>query len=127
MTPRQRLWVFLVGATGLAGLLAWGLAGLPGFGDHRSAYGQLVTRASVPLRNTTDVVTAVNLDFRGIDTIGEEFILFCSVTAAAVLLRRQARERTGPPRDEHPGRRSPGRDDAVLVLGTAMGAETVGV
>jgi multicomponent Na+:H+ antiporter subunit B len=125
MTPRQRLIVFLAGAAGLAALLAWGVAGLPGFGDHRSAYGQLVTRSSVPLRNATDVVTVVNLDVRGLDTIGEEFILFCSVTAAAVLLRRQARERVGAARDEFPGRRAPGRDDAVLVLGTAMGALVV--
>lgn len=125
MTPRQRLLAFLLGGVGLAGLLAWGMAGLPGFGSHRAAYGQLVTRLSVPLRNTTDVVTAVNLDFRGFDTIGEEFILFCSITATAVLLRRQTREIVGAPRDQRPGRRSPERDDGVLVLGTALGALVV--
>ena len=38
---------------------------------------------AVPERSTTDVVTAVNFDYRGFDTLGEEFILFAAVIGVA--------------------------------------------
>jgi multicomponent Na+:H+ antiporter subunit B len=40
----------------------------------------------------TNTVTAVNFDYRGTDTIGEEFILFASVAGCALLLRQQRDE-----------------------------------
>jgi multisubunit Na+/H+ antiporter MnhB subunit len=42
-------------------------------------------------------VTAVNFDYRALDTLGEEFILFTSVVGLAVLLRDQRAERERPP------------------------------
>jgi multicomponent Na+:H+ antiporter subunit B len=122
MTARQRVWLFFAGGAVLAGLLVWAISGLPGFGRYPGPYGTILNAVAVPERNTTDVVTAVNLDYRGLDTIGEEFILFVSVTAVMVLLRKQRPEVLGAPEEAARGRRVPGRDDAALVLGVAMSA-----
>ena len=50
---------------------------------------------AVPQRHTANVVTAVVFDYRGFDTMGEEFILFAAVSGVVLLLRetRGARER----------------------------------
>jgi len=66
--------VFLVAAGALAGVLAWGFGGLPRFGTFDGAYGQILNHVAVPQRHITDVVAAVNFDYRGFDTLGEEFI-----------------------------------------------------
>jgi len=85
--------VFAGGALPLASLLVWGLSGLPAFGDFHGAYALLVDRIVVAQRHATDAVTAVNFDYRALDTLGEEFILFTSVAGLAVLLREQRGER----------------------------------
>ncbi|MBO0708193.1 MAG: sodium:proton antiporter [Candidatus Dormibacteraeota bacterium] len=125
MSAGVRRILFAVGGVPLAGLLAFGISGLPGFGHYPGPYGQIVSKLSVPERNATDVVTAVNLDLRGLDTMGEEFILFISVTAVAVLLRRQARETEESGEDEKPGRTSPARDDGLLLFGVALASVVV--
>ncbi|MBO0701298.1 MAG: sodium:proton antiporter [Candidatus Dormibacteraeota bacterium] len=125
MSPRVRLILFLIGAVPMAGLLALGISGLPGFGHYPGPYGPLVAGLSVPARNATDVVTAVNLDFRGLDTMGEEFILFISVTAVAVLLRHQRREIEESEEEENPGRVSPVRDDGLLLFGVGLASVVV--
>jgi multicomponent Na+:H+ antiporter subunit B len=89
--------LFFVGVAGLAALLAWGLAGLPSFGAFNGAYALLIDHVVVAQRHTTDAVTAVNFDYRALDTFGEEFILFTSVVGLAVLLREQRTERERPP------------------------------
>jgi multicomponent Na+:H+ antiporter subunit B len=104
VSDRARLGVFLTGAAGLAALLGWGLAGLPSFGSFDGAYALLIDRVVVAQRHATDAVTAVNFDYRALDTLGEEFILFASVVGLAVLLREQRSERERPPahaREEH--------------------------
>jgi multicomponent Na+:H+ antiporter subunit B len=96
---RRRL--FLAGAAGLGALLLWGLGGLPDFRDVVPLYGQAIDRVAVEERSATDVVTAVNFDYRGFDTLGEEFILFAAVLVLVLLLRRLAEERRAPlPDDE---------------------------
>jgi multicomponent Na+:H+ antiporter subunit B len=96
MTDRARMTLFWVGAAGLAALLGWAIAGLPSFGDFNGAYAQLIDRVVVSERHATDAVTAVNFDYRALDTLGEEFILFASVAGVAVLLREQRSERERP-------------------------------
>jgi multicomponent Na+:H+ antiporter subunit B len=86
---RTRL--FLVGASVLVVLLMWGVAGLPTFGDYAGPYGDLVSRAAVPERHVTNAVTAVVFDYRALDTVVEELILFASVCAVALLLREVPR------------------------------------
>jgi len=76
MTPAVRRWVFLAGAAGLAAFYLWGLTGLPGFGHYPGPYGDLINRIAVAQTKATGVVSAINFEYRGFDTLGEEFILF---------------------------------------------------
>lgn len=87
MSRGLRLAVFLAAALGLATLFAWGFAGLPPFGANHHAYSFLLNHVVVPERHTSNVVSAVVFDYRGIDTLGEEFILFAAVTGVVLLLR----------------------------------------
>ena len=87
MSERARLRLFLVGAVGFGLLLVAGLRGLPAVDRGHSAYGDAVIATTVPLRQTVNAVTAVTFDYRGFDTLGEEFILFAAVTGVALLLR----------------------------------------
>src|SRR5205823_5827220 len=89
MSRRLRMVVFGVGALGFAALLVWGLAGLPSFGDFKGRYGQLLARITVPERKATEAVGVTTFDFRGFDTLGEEFILFTAAVGVLVLLRVQ--------------------------------------
>jgi multicomponent Na+:H+ antiporter subunit B len=91
---RRRL--FFAGAAGLGALMLWGLAGLPDFRDFVPLYGQVINSVAVEERSATAVVTAVNFDYRGFDTLGEEFILFAAVLVLTLLLRRLREERPGP-------------------------------
>jgi multicomponent Na+:H+ antiporter subunit B len=92
MSRRTRLGVFMVGAVGLAAVFAWGLAGLPSFGQFDGAYGQLLAHLAVPERGATSTVAVTTFDFRGIDTLGEEFILLAAAVGVLVLLRVQRAE-----------------------------------
>lgn len=108
--------IFLLGGAGLAGLMVWGLAGLPHFGTSSPLYGQLMNRLAVPERSTTDVVTGVNFDYRGFDTLGEEFILFAAVLGLAILLRETRDETEGEIDDDAPRRRPPPTSAALRLL-----------
>jgi multicomponent Na+:H+ antiporter subunit B len=120
---RRRL--FLVGAAGLAVLLVWGLSGLPDFSSFTPLYGQVMNRVAVEERSTTDVVTAVNFDYRAFDTLGEEFILFAAVLVLGLLLRTLAEERRGRIDDDAPRRRSGKTSDAVRLTTVALVGPTV--
>ncbi len=87
MTPRLR--TALLGLAGLCLLPAvWRVAvALPAFGEATAQYGPAVNRLGPPLRHVSNMVSAVNFDFRGFDTLGEEFMLLCAVTGAVMLLR----------------------------------------
>ena len=99
MSRRLRLGLFGLSAAGLGALLLWGVAGLPDFGHYGGPYGNLLNAAAPPERHVTNVVAAVVFDYRGFDTLGEEFILFGSVMGVALLLR-DARDEEGRRRDE---------------------------
>jgi len=119
MTRRVRLIVFVVGAVGIAAALVWGIAGAPAFGHYRGPYGQVLLHRAVPERHATNVVNSVTFDYRGIDTIGEEFILFAAVMGVTLLLRRQREE------DERGGggngiRPLAGTNDAVRISALAL-------
>ena len=121
MNARSRLVFFLVSAAAFAGVYLWGLKGLPPMGHYRGPYGDVLNRVATYERHVTDVVTAVNFDYRGFDTLGEEFILFMSVIGGAVLLRRQREEEKSEQADQNLGDKSPERQapepsDATRVL-----------
>jgi multicomponent Na+:H+ antiporter subunit B len=119
LARRQR--VFLAAGSALFAGLIWGFVGLPDFGDFHGVYGHLLNRVSVPERATTDVVTAVNFDYRGFDTLGEEFILFAAVVGVASLLRTLRGERSATmPDDDAPGRHVPETSLAVRLTGLLL-------
>jgi multicomponent Na+:H+ antiporter subunit B len=95
MTVRTRLALFGVSGIVLATLFVWGLTGLPAFGDFQGEYGRILNSVAVSQRHVTNVVAAIVFDYRGFDTLGEEFILFAAVMATALLLR-EAREGREP-------------------------------
>jgi multicomponent Na+:H+ antiporter subunit B len=88
VTRPVRLGLFIAAGAGLAAVLVIGFTGLPSFGHAHELYGSVVNRTEPTLRNATDIVTALNFDIRAFDTLGEEFILFASVSGVALLLRR---------------------------------------
>jgi multicomponent Na+:H+ antiporter subunit B len=114
VTRRIRLLVLGPALAGLAALFAWAIAGLPAFGDYRGPYGFVLNRVVVPLRHTTNVVMGTTFDVRGIDTMGEEFILFAAVLGVTLLLRDETRSRQA----ERRTRRLPA--DAVRLVGVVM-------
>lgn len=120
MTERARMAVFLPAAVGLAVVLAVGLGGLSGFGDRVAAYGEHFIRVTVAERHTTDIVSAITFDYRGIDTLFEEYMLFAAVTGVSVLLRPLADERRRAPADQAPGRRIPPPSPTVGLLGVLL-------
>ncbi len=119
MTRTVRLSVFAVSAAGLAALLLWSLAGLPDFGLYHWPYGKLLNNVAVGERHTTNVVGATVFDYRGFDTLGEEFILFTAVVGVALLLRKDREKRVPPDAVRSEGIRLLGMLSvaAVLVLG----------
>lgn len=116
MTPGQRRWIFLAAVAGLAAFYLWGLGGLPGFGNYPGPYGDILNRIAVAQTNATGVVSAVNFDYRGFDTVGEEFILFVAATGMAVVLRRLRRERERDSGDPTADWAVPPASDAVRLV-----------
>ena len=120
MSPALRRRVFLAAAAVAGGLLLWGLTGLPDYGVYVGPYGDVLNQVAVAERKATNVVASVTFDYRGIDTLGEEFILFAAVLGVAILLRTQRGEREQPPDEDAADRRAPGTSDAVRVLGLVL-------
>lgn len=102
MTPRQRRLILFLGLAGLLAFYMWGLDGLPHFGHYLGPYGDIINRVAVHQTHATGVVSAVNFDYRGIDTVGEEFILFIAAIGVATVLRQlreESEEETPSPED----------------------------
>jgi multicomponent Na+:H+ antiporter subunit B len=125
VTRRGRIILFMVGAGGVATFALWGYWGLPDFGHYRGPYGDILNAVAVPERHITDVVTAVNFDYRGFDTLGEEFILFAAVIGVAILLRAQRDEEERDASEFAFGRSAPRISDAVRALAIALVGPTV--
>lgn len=126
MSARTRLRVFLAAGSGLFAFLLWSYGGLPDFGDYQGPYGDILNRVSIPERQTTAVVSAVNFDYRALDTLGEEFILFAAVIGVASLFRLLRGERgTKQPDDDARGRHVRQSSVAVTVMGLGLVGPTV--
>jgi multicomponent Na+:H+ antiporter subunit B len=119
VTRRVRLAVLAPALAGLGALLAWGVAGLPAFGDYRGPYGYVLNRIVVPLRHTTNVVMGTTFDVRGVDTMGEEFILYAAVLGVTLLLRAAGKEREAERRTRRV-RSDPVRLAGVLMVGGGL-------
>lgn len=114
MTRRVRTAVLAPALLGLGALFSWAVAGLPAFGDYRGPYGYVLNRIVVPLRHTTNVVMGTTFDVRGIDTMGEEFILYAAVMGVMLLLRSEGRGERAEKATEQLG------TDGVRLLGVLM-------
>jgi len=112
LTRRQiRGAVALPFLAGLGVFLYWGFSGLPPFGHYHGDYGHLIDNLALPQRHVTNAVTATVFDYRGFDTLGEEFILFAAVTGVVLLLRKSgARDEEEAPEDRV-------RSDAMRLFG----------
>lgn len=120
MSDRMRVTVFLIGAALVAWVFGEALLALPPLGSVIRAYPDLLNHVVVAERHATDVVTAVNFDYRALDTLGEESILFASVVGVLLLLRIQPDEHRGGEHDALPGRQVPPISDAVRVTGLLL-------
>jgi multicomponent Na+:H+ antiporter subunit B len=89
---RARTGLFFASGSVLAGLLGWAFAGLPAFGHYHGVYGRVLDRVSLGQTHSMSTIASVTFDYRGFDTLGEEFILFASVLGVSLLLR-EMRER----------------------------------
>lgn len=113
MKRSHRLWLFAVGALGMGFVYCAGARNLPPWGQYRGPYGDAIAQLAVYERHTTDTVNAVTYDYRGFDTLGEEFILFSAVTGVMLLLRPEKQD-SGGKRDEKGGNPASFRDRAAL-------------
>jgi multicomponent Na+:H+ antiporter subunit B len=112
--------LFGVAAAGLAAVLVVGFRGLPAFGHYGGVYGQVVNGVGVGARHATDLVTALNFDIRGFDTLGEEFILFSSVIGVVLILRELREEERRPEAEEADEHHFAGASSALRALALAL-------
>jgi len=117
VSRNARLGLFGVSGVVLAALLVWAFTGLRAFGTFNGEYGWILDDVAGKERHVTNVVASVVFDYRGFDTLGEEFILFAAAIGVAMLLR-EARDDRERPRDEV-------RSDAVRAAGLALAGPTV--
>ncbi|MFL5826040.1 MAG: hydrogen gas-evolving membrane-bound hydrogenase subunit E [Thermoleophilaceae bacterium] len=120
MSRRARLAIFAVSAAVFAFLLIWGLSGLPDFGHYQGRYGRVIAKIAVPERKATNTVVSTTFDFRGFDTLIEEFILFTAAIAVTVLLRAQRGEREQEERAEAQPVREARSSEALRTLGAGL-------
>jgi len=121
MTITARRWLFGVCGAALFTIFILAVRELPQFGHYRGPYGDVLNRETVYERHVTDVVSAVNFDWRGIDTLGEESILFLSVVGTIVLLRTGDEEVQGKDNeDAGPNADIPLPSDATRVAALGL-------
>ena len=89
MRESIRTRIFLVFGVIFLLSFCYAVVDLPPWGDYRGPYGDVISRVGVYERHATDAVNAINYDYRGFDTLGEEFILFTAVIGVMMLLRRE--------------------------------------
>jgi multicomponent Na+:H+ antiporter subunit B len=113
VTARARIWIFLAGIAGLAACYVWALTGLPGFGNYPGPYGYILNHVAVLQTNATGVVSAINFEYRGFDTVGEEFILFITAVGVSTVLRHLRGEHEEPAGREALGATGPESSETV--------------
>jgi len=119
MSERARMAVFGAGVLGFAAVLVWGLGGLPDFGDFAGRYGDYLAHTSVPQRHATSAISVTTFDFRGVDTLIEEFILFTAAVGVVALLRT-GRERDDVAAEPESVRRPTAQSGSLGSVATAL-------
>lgn len=103
----------LAAAPGLVALIG----AMPEFGSGPRALGRAIAVAGPRLRHVQNLVSAVNFDFRSLDTVGEEFMLMCAVTGTVLLLRGGRGEGTTDQPALAPGRPRLDRAESTTLAG----------
>jgi multicomponent Na+:H+ antiporter subunit B len=116
MSRQTRIALAVAALAGLGALLGWSFAGLPSFGHYRGPYGTVLNRVATPERHATNVVAAIVFDYRGIDTMGEEFILFTAIVGVVLLLRSSGEEQN----ERRRRKRDSVGSDLVTLAGVVM-------
>lgn len=103
---RPDLPMVAVGSVAVLAVLAFTIAAfltLPAFGAARAVPALWYLRHAPELTGATNVVTAILLDFRAYDTLGEATVILAAIVGTLVILRRPAREGGDPaPEEERP-------------------------
>lgn len=89
---------------------------MPAFGAHPLPYGDAINALAFLQRHVTNMVSAVNFDYRDFDTLGEEFMLLCAVTGVTVLLRGNRGEQRSARPGIVQGRPILPRSDTVVLI-----------
>jgi multicomponent Na+:H+ antiporter subunit B len=125
MKPRSRLVIFVLACLGVLPAFAHVALHMPRFGAHPLPYGEAINAIGTRERHVTNMVSAVNFDYRGFDTLGEEFMLLCAVTGVTVLLRGPRGEKAGNQPGQVPGRPILPRSEAIMLICRMFGALTL--
>ena len=125
MSPRIRLLVFLFGCLCLLPAVVHVAGHMPQFGAHPLPYGEAINADAPSQRHVTNMVSAVNFDYRGFDTLGEEFMLLCAVTGATMLLRGSRGEQLSARPGRVQGRPILPRSDAIVLICRLYGTLTL--
>lgn len=126
MNRKARIGLFVISAIGFFTLFTETVREMPSFGHYRGPYGYVLNQETVYERHITDVVTAVNFDWRGVDTLGEESILFLAVMGTMILLRKHDSESERPDengnasRDGSDGRQLHASSEAMQVAALGL-------
>ncbi|MEA2310314.1 MAG: multicomponent Na+:H+ antiporter subunit [Solirubrobacteraceae bacterium] len=122
MTERGRRAIALCALAVMGAGLVAAVLRLPGITDPHGPYATAAVRLMLSERHVTNVVTGITFDLRGIDTLGEELILFSAAVGSTLLLRVQRDER----RVEEARSRADERRERTPVSVRALGAALVG-
>ena len=120
MSGRWRLVLLFLAALVLAPAAVKLAGAMPTFGAHPLPYGDAINDLAPKQRHVTNTVTAVNFDYRGFDTLGEEFMLLAAVTGTVVLLRGSRGEELASHPGRVDGRTIPPRTDAQILISRIM-------
>ena len=116
MSPHVRLILFAVACLCVLPAIVHVAMHMPAFGSHPLPYGDAINALGTKQRHVTNMVSAVNFDYRGFDTLGEEFMLLCAVTGTTVLLRGSRGEQLAARPGVVEGRPVRPRSDAIVLI-----------
>lgn len=120
MTRRLRLRLFLLSAAGLAVVLGFALAGLPGFDAGLGRYASFIAHHAVSQRQGTNSVVDVAFDYRALDTLAEELMIFVAAVGAAVLLTVTRDEEEESRAADLEALRAPSTSELLRTFGAAL-------
>lgn len=119
MKERWRNIIFWSAAIIFLSAIIMAFTNLTEFGNYKGLYGNIINKIALPQRHTAQSIAAVNFDYRGFDTLGEEYIFFTAVTGTILLLRIQPSEhKEGKPSDKASDRNESSSNIMFHALGS---------